>query len=206
MTSDVSTIIDTVKQCAPAFVNNARQHCRLFNKQLELKGGELEGAVKMFSSFLQQLTAGDGAQQFTDDTLAAILCLLEDIDALTVIPIAATSAVIDVVKPLAASSHVVIGVDSSRSQVSFPRWCMRGHVNIVKIIAVVSAGEAIPGITPADVVVMFDSESFGWAVSSVTVDGNTVAITIVLAPDCAGVASAHVDIGGTAFTLPPLHV
>lgn len=203
VTEAVDSILLTVQQRVPAFLEKARLHVCSADKDLELLGEGFESAAKVLLSFIHQSTVGgESTLEFTEDTFTAVNRILDALFGFVTIPTALTNASSSPLQPVAELFRTVARIDSTRSKVSHAQWLTRGKVGIVRITLLDSAGEAVHGVTPAEVSVTFGKDSPGWSVPSVLVEANVVKVKVMTATDCCGTAVMCVNIWLSAFTIP----
>lgn len=185
---------------------NARAHANLYDKLLELKGEEFGGAAKMLTSFIQQSSEGDSSLEFTEDSLHTITAILDGLDVFPAVPIAMTPTHNDASLTACQSSRMVLGIDTSRSDVSHAQWLARHECNPITITLFDSAGEPLHGVAPEDVIVTVDSAVVGYSVWVAPVEGNTVTLEVEVAAadvECSdnAVLSVHI-LSGSVLRVP----
>lgn len=198
----VSSVINTVQQCVPAFIFSAKRRALLTDKLLVAKVEELDEVSNTLSTFLQQCTAGDGAVEFTEATVDTTHCFLESLTGFPDVSAYLAPSRSDAVCSLDSASRIVIGIDPVRCIASHPRWLSRDQCNNVTLTLLDVAGGPVYGITTKDVNCAVGLDCVGWSVMPSTLSVNVLTIEVHLASDCCEAVMLSVDIGGSALSIP----
>lgn len=150
------TLTEAAQQCVPAFVSKASHRKRVFNKQLEMKEEEFGDSMKMLKCFLHQVSSvNELSLQVMEDTWSSLNRMLESTMGFSSVSTVRYVSGSDAVRLVGEVCHIIAEVDPQRSIVSHARWLARGECNTVTIMIVDSAGAAVYGVLPADVVVFW---------------------------------------------------
>lgn len=201
VTHCVDSVVSTINTAVRNVMREAKKRQGTADKALEMWGEELGDYVKMLECADQQLaTAADGSVGDDDwmsveDTIRTVAAVIGQAS-----PFPVSSAAVDcctasgVVSMAASLSRIQLGVDTSRSIVSVPKYLRSGTVASVSIQCLYSDGEAVSGLSAEAVAVCWVSRSSaelsesGWVINETRVEGNVVTVSISAASGASGTA------------------